>query len=247
MTPAVLRWISLSLLVVLFFGVERLEAVSLYEVIDLGACTCKDKAIACSRNSRRQVIGIAMDVNDEGTIVGSAEMECGCWRAVVWRPGKKVEALGSLGGCYSQANSINLSGVIVGWGRLPTGCSHAFVWDERGGMRDLNRLIAPDSGWRLSEALFINPDGEITGSGNYKGRSRTFLLKPTGGEVEQKPPQKERQKSPSTTIDLTPILKKLQVDAAEEIDERIGYRGLRASPRSHNYRSERVGFPRGRL
>jgi probable HAF family extracellular repeat protein len=38
---------------------------------------------------------------------------------------------------------------------------HAFVWEEGGPMLDLNTLIAPGSGWQLTNAFNINDRGEI--------------------------------------------------------------------------------------
>ena len=38
---------------------------------------------------------------------------------------------------------------------------HAFVWDENTGMVDLNKVIAPGSGYQLTNAFNINDRGEI--------------------------------------------------------------------------------------
>ena len=38
---------------------------------------------------------------------------------------------------------------------------HAFVWDENTGMVDLNTVIAPGSGYQLTNAFNINDRGEI--------------------------------------------------------------------------------------
>jgi hypothetical protein len=47
-------------------------------------------------------------------------------------------------------------------------------------MYDLNRLIAPNSGWTLEYAAGINDSGQICGCGiNPAGQTEAFLLTPT--------------------------------------------------------------------
>jgi hypothetical protein len=45
-------------------------------------------------------------------------------------------------------------------------------------MRDLNSLIAPNSGLVLSAATAINVEGQITGRGMINGEEHAFLLTP---------------------------------------------------------------------
>ena len=45
-----------------------------------------------------------------------------------------------------------------------------------GGLRDLNDLIPPNSGWVLKEARDINNSGDIVGYGSINGVNHAFLL-----------------------------------------------------------------------
>ena len=53
---------------------------------------------------------------------------------------------------------------------------HAFIFDAAHGIRDLNDLIAPQSGWVLSYARDINDRGRVVGLGEVNGEARAFVL-----------------------------------------------------------------------
>jgi probable HAF family extracellular repeat protein len=53
----------------------------------------------------------------------------------------------------------------------------AVLW-EQGTITDLNDLLPPNSGWRLSTASAINNNGQIAGYGYHNGQERAFLLTP---------------------------------------------------------------------
>lgn len=81
----------------------------------------------------------------------------------------------------SQANSINNHSQVIGCAESLTKSKgkRAFIWDRFNGMRDLNDLIPPNSGWKkLRTARKINDNGYIVGQGTYKGEERAFLLIP---------------------------------------------------------------------
>ncbi|MGA8270416.1 MAG: hypothetical protein WB919_02585 [Candidatus Sulfotelmatobacter sp.] len=79
----------------------------------------------------------------------------------------------------SQPRSMNNCDVIVGSYGPFSDADRAFVWEKSRGFRDLNTLIAPDSGWKLEAATSINDHGEIVGRGDYKDEDDTgFLLIP---------------------------------------------------------------------
>lgn len=78
----------------------------------------------------------------------------------------------------SAAYAINNSGQIVGKSQDAAFIYHAFLYDDRG-MVDLNDLIAPDSGWVLTDARDINSSGQIVGYGyNGAGEKHAYLLTP---------------------------------------------------------------------
>jgi uncharacterized membrane protein len=79
----------------------------------------------------------------------------------------------------SQPRAINnCDGVVGSFGPFAD-AERAFVWEKSHGFRDLNSLIASDSGWKLEAATSINDHGEIVGWGDHKGEDDAgFLLIP---------------------------------------------------------------------
>ena len=86
----------------------------------------------------------------------------------------------------SRAKDINDNGQIVGRALVsaPTLNEFAAFIYEDGEMKNLNDLIACDSGWKLTEATSINNAGQIIGFGVKDGDIKAFRLDPTGGAVE---------------------------------------------------------------
>jgi len=104
----------------------------------------------------------AIWINDAGLIVGSADLPGdNLHDAVVWKDGKIID-LGTLHGeACSRGRGLNARGQVVGGSSDCRNFLHAFVWEEGGPMLDLNELIAPSSGWQLTNAFNINDRGEI--------------------------------------------------------------------------------------
>ena len=87
--------------------------------------------------------------------------------------------LGTLSGGQSFGAGINSRGHVVGIVDVPAfGARHAFLYTRNDGMKDLNTLIDPLSGWELIDASAINDVGQITGSGRIGGEIHAFLLTP---------------------------------------------------------------------
>jgi probable HAF family extracellular repeat protein len=104
----------------------------------------------------------AVWINNSGDIAGSADLPTpGIHDAVVWKRGK-IYDLGSLpGDACSRGRAINARGQVVGGTSDCHNFLHAFVWEPGGPMRDLNKLIPPNSGLQLTNAFNINDRGEI--------------------------------------------------------------------------------------
>jgi probable HAF family extracellular repeat protein len=106
------------------------------------------------------------------------------FHAFLWQEGA-IRDLGALGaGRYSEALGLNARGDVVGWSGTEAddgpfgGLRRAAFLHRDGTMLDLNRLIAPASGWTLTEARAINDRGQVVGVGRRDGQPRGFLLTP---------------------------------------------------------------------
>jgi len=104
--------------------------------------------------------------------------------AFLWSKGKMID-LGVLpNGTTSEANSINAWGQVVGGATVnssPYPTTVAFLYSD-GKMRDLNDMIAANSGWVLFDATGINNRGQIVGTGTLNGVLDGFLLSPNCGD-----------------------------------------------------------------
>jgi probable HAF family extracellular repeat protein len=74
-------------------------------------------------------------------------------------------------------NDINDSGIAVGSSSIPDGRKRAVIW-RNNRLRDLNKLIARDTGWLLIDATSINNQRQIVGGGLFAGEYHAFLLNP---------------------------------------------------------------------
>ena len=62
----------------------------------------------------------------------------------------------------------------------------AFLWDPNLGLLNLNELlIPPQPGWNLAEAIGINGNMQIIGTGTYQGVDHAFLLDRVGTRVTE--------------------------------------------------------------
>jgi probable HAF family extracellular repeat protein len=123
----------------------------------------------------------AQGINSSGVIAGysNSSTSGSNFVTVAWDPHGKIHPLGTLpGGTNSGGYDINDSNQIVGFSNTATSASDAMIWTQKGGMKDLNNLIPPNSGWVLVLANWINNSGQITGYGTINGENRAFLLTP---------------------------------------------------------------------
>jgi probable HAF family extracellular repeat protein len=141
--------------------------------------SAKEKFIAYRATLSNPELGesgdVAADINNRGTVVGSAEFEPGKVRAARWTSPHQVEDLGTAGAFNgvsdSQALGINERGHIVGATTSPQHRSVAFLWRRRFDMELLGTLGGPGS-----VATDINDRGTVVGESDLaSGERRAFI------------------------------------------------------------------------
>jgi probable HAF family extracellular repeat protein len=125
----------------------------------------------------------ATDINNMGQVVGYSGLPGNTlWHAFLWQKGVMTD-LGTLSGnLNSEANGINIEGQVVGWSTDASFANpRAFLW-QNGVMTDLNTLIPANSPLYLTEAVSINDEGQIVGTGTTStGETHAFLATPSYG------------------------------------------------------------------
>jgi len=69
------------------------------------------------------------------------------------------------GNAQAPASAVNDAGVVVGDSYVAPQVQHAIIFDTIRGLRDLNNLIPPGTGWELISATDINNAGK-----SWRGR-----------------------------------------------------------------------------
>ena len=126
------------------------------------------------------------DISNLGAMAGTIQP----YHAALWSsPGSSPTDLGVLSG-YEASQGFALDDQGPGQQRVVGNCwyqkrqkggqvppleyHHAFIWKEGVGMKDLNTMVGPGSGWVLTAARGINRNGYIVGNGNLGA----YMLRP---------------------------------------------------------------------
>jgi probable HAF family extracellular repeat protein len=113
--------------------------------------------------------GTALWVNELGAVVGYADVpgqSPQVHHAFLWRHGVMTDLEAAAPNTCGRAVFINNRGQVVGTVGPKCGSqSYGFLWEPGGPIIDLNTLIPPGSGLRVTWGLDINDRGEIAGLG----------------------------------------------------------------------------------
>lgn len=117
--------------------------------------------------------GFLADINHQGRIVGTSDIDGPDFRATAWSNGAATNLGLVPGDTVSDAIAINESGDIVGISTLVDDTGHliffystAVAWDSNGnGPVELESLITSGENWELQYVSDINDRGQIIGTG----------------------------------------------------------------------------------
>lgn len=101
----------------------------------------------------------ANGINNLGEVVGHSgtSLDTNVTHAFIWDEVNGMRDLGTLGGGFAKAFSINDSSEVTGRADGPGG-TYAFIWDEVNGMRNLGTIAG-----NFSSGNFINANGHVAG------------------------------------------------------------------------------------
>ena len=136
--------------------------------------------------------GYAVAINDSGLIGGHVIAAVNQSLPYYWQSSSAAPVRISMPAefPYGEIYGMNESGQMAGLMWDSDGeeaVEHAFIFDTVKGIRDLNNLIDPQSGWTLTFARDINNSGQIVGYGELNGEHRGFILTPSAPRVQAMP------------------------------------------------------------
>lgn len=148
----------------------------------------------------------AMDINDLDQIVGYSDTvlmdpwESPPVHAFLYEH-ETMNDLGTLGGTSSRGYAINRAGTVVGTAQLSGDVGWVGFIYARGRMTDLNARIRLAQGWRLTEALDINDQGQILAQACGPAECRFVRLTPLRGARLSAPADQEQLDGGAVTGD----------------------------------------------
>ena len=119
----------------------------------------------------------AYAINSSGQVAGHVISGTGNAERIFRYTNGAMVVLGGLGE-FNRALGINTAGDVVGYGRPGLGLRQGFIYTDANGMRGLNELIDPTSGWFILGAGGINDAGQIAGWASGPAGQRAVRLTP---------------------------------------------------------------------
>lgn len=120
----------------------------------------------------------AFAINATGQVAGHVISADGNAERIFRYTNGVATILGGMGE-YNRAWGINSGGDVVGEGVPVLGLEQGFVYTDANGMRGLNQLIDPGSGWFILGAFGINDAGQIAGYASGPNGQRAVRLTPS--------------------------------------------------------------------
>jgi probable HAF family extracellular repeat protein len=126
-------------------------------------------------------------------------------------------------GEFNRAWGINAAGDVVGEGLPASGFRQGFVYTDADGMRGLNQLIDPSSGWFILGASGINDAGQIVGWASGPSGHRAVRLTPAG-DVSPIPPA-----APTNLVGQALSNARIRLTWTDNAENEVGFRVQRAT------------------
>jgi probable HAF family extracellular repeat protein len=131
-------------------------------------------------------VSVAADVNDRGTVIGSASFADGSQHPFLWTRKYGMRDLGLMSSdptdVINTAFEINDRGQMVGGScDVTMQICRGYIW-QNGVMTDINELLPDDSPLYVLLAMAINDEGQIAGLAvdTGTGEAHAFLATPSG-------------------------------------------------------------------
>jgi probable HAF family extracellular repeat protein len=131
----------------------------------------------------------AYDINNKDEIVGWYSDSNYRAHSFLWLPKGAygyqagLTDIGTVpGGVETYALGINDRGQIVGEVVYGNSSLRPFLW-QNGDIRDINNLLAQDTGWLLGYAYGINESGQLAGLGLHNGKFSPYVPTPVAAPV----------------------------------------------------------------
>ncbi len=164
-TVSVIRTLPRAFFAAAALSLTAFAQAQFYTVVDLGASSSGETSGGSA-------------INASGQVAGFFSVAGGGSRAALWTGDTPLD-LGTLGGTYGYALSLNAAGTIVGSSYLPGDQAlHAFVYDFSG-RRDLGTL-----GGKNSAAVGINSIGQIVGNADLPNEAGSHAALWTGATIK---------------------------------------------------------------